>query len=55
MIQGAIRQKTLDFFLDSLFPGTSSQPPARGAKSQSEAAKEKAMVEIDYDDIPWID
>lgn len=55
IIQGLITQKTLDFFLDSLFPGASSQPPAIGAKAQPEVTKEKPVIEIDYDDIPWID
>jgi len=55
IIQGLITQETLDFFLDSLFPGASSQPPAIGSQSQPENQDETASVEVDYDDIPWID
>ena len=63
IIKGYITQETLDFFLDRLFPGASAEPPAIGSKTQLQNAKmettaaldERATVEIDYDDIPWID
>ena len=55
IIQGLITQETLNFFLDSLFPGTSSEPPAIGSKSKSLKVEAQATVKIDYDDIPWID
>jgi len=55
VIQGLITQDTLNFFLDGLFPGTSSEPPAIGSKSKSPKVLEQATEEIDYDDIPWID
>lgn len=59
MVRGLITQDTLNFFLDSLFPGTSLESPAMGAKSiQKEEMPDnqpKLEVEIDYDDIPWID
>mgnify|MGYP001795144786 CR=1 FL=1 len=60
IIKGLITQDTLNFFLDSIFPGVSSDPPAMGAKStQQEPEKTEpdspATEEIDYDDIPWID
>ena len=56
VLQGLLSQSTLNFFLDSLFPGTSSKSPAMGAKSlPKEAGKSQHKVEIDYEDIPWID
>lgn len=59
IIKGLITQDTLNFFLDALFPGTSSDPPAIGAKSakleQEVNTRSQYEVEIDYEDIPWID
>lgn len=60
IIKGLITQDTLNFFLDSIFPGASSQSPAMGAKSTQQEKEETkpgnpATEEIDYDDIPWID
>ncbi len=58
IIKGLITQDTLNFFLDGLFPGTSLEPPAIGAKSthkiEAEVGNKPAEV-VDYDDIPWID
>ncbi|MEL6496072.1 MAG: hypothetical protein AAFQ41_13265 [Cyanobacteria bacterium J06623_7] len=66
ILRGLITQETLNFFLDRLFPGTSADPPAIGAKSPQPAEppttveveptiEPKTTVEIDYDNIPWID
>ena len=59
IIKGLITQETLNFFLDNLFPGKSLEPPAIGAKcisSQKEdSIDNQPQIEIDYEDIPWID
>lgn len=60
IVKGLITQDTLNFFLDALFPGTSLDPPAIGAKSvnleeQEKNSNSQSEVEIDYEDIPWID
>ena len=57
IVKGLITEDTLDFFLDNLFPGVSSQSPAIGAKYiPREVNLDNAIEkEIDYDDIPWID
>ena len=61
IVKGLISQDTLDFFLDNLFPGMSSEPPAIGARRtpQPEASVNKdsntTEQDIDYEDIPWID
>ena len=58
MVKGLITKDTLNFFLDNLFPGVSSKPPAIGAKyiRQEEVSLNNTInkEEIDYDDIPWI-
>lgn len=59
IVKGFITKDTLDFFLDNLFPGVSSEPPAIGAKcipQKVESVENTSEEEtIDYDDIPWID
>jgi len=58
VLNGLITKDTLNFFLDSLFPGVSLEPPAIGAKSKlKEAAVDSQSTEedVDYDDIPWVD
>ena len=59
IVKGLITQDTLNFFLDNLFPGVSSEPPAIGARSSSKkeeiVADQTKEEEVDYDDIPWID
>ena len=59
IVRGLITKDTLNFFLDNLFPGMSSEPPAIGAKRtvQSEVSvnDNATEAEIDYEDIPWID
>jgi len=65
VIKGFIQQKTLDFFLNSLFPMTLLEAPTIGAKSikhqlncvtnTASNSKQTVKTEIDYDDIPWVD
>ncbi len=67
IIQGLIKQNTLDFFLDNLFPLSLSCSPQIGKKNSlnfnnletnKSEIKDKSIAEksdIDYDDIPWID
>ena len=59
IVRGLITKNTLDFFLDSLFPGVSLESPAIGAKykNQQEVSVDNKINEekVDYDDIPWID
>lgn len=65
IIQGLIKETTLDFFLDNLFPLASSQSPEIRARSNKKDSKLQITAEsknnktqdikIDYDDIPWVD
>ena len=67
VLQGVIKQQTVDFFLDNLFPLEALDSPLMGKKasldkenvivsSASEEAREESQAQkIDYEDIPWID
>lgn len=54
MLQGLIKQNTLDFFLNNLFSLSSSSSPQIGKKNDSQVDYKIDETEIDYDDIPWI-
>lgn len=67
IIQGLLKQNTLNFFLDNLFPSSSLYSPQIGKKNSYKINNLKAdkpeikdeskedKSDIDYDDIPWID
>lgn len=65
VIKGFIQQQTLDFFLANLFPQAVSEAPTIGSqlsnRQQNSAtntasdSRKNTKVQIDYDDIPWID
>jgi len=67
VLQGLLKENTLDFFLDNLFPAKSSELPHIGKKNnfmKNNSSTDKTQIivqtnevktDIDYDDIPWID
>ena len=66
VLQGLVKQKTIDFFLDNLFPLEALDSPLIGKKEEHvekkvisvreiERKEESEAQKIDYDDIPWID
>lgn len=67
IIQGLLKQNTLDFFLDNLFPlsslcspqiGKKNSPKINSLEDNKSKVKDESMEknpDIDYDDIPWID
>ena len=56
VLQGFIKQSTLNFFLKHLFPSAMSESSFVSHKNQRkiESVQPKAIVEIDDEDIPWI-
>ena len=65
VLKGFLKQNTLDFFLDNLFPLRSSESPFVSKKSiqkinnlakiENKITDKQTSPQIDYDDIPWID
>ena len=68
VLQGVIKQQTVDFFLNNLFPLEALESPLIGKRysevadniavedaSSAELLEKSQSEEIDYDDIPWID
>ena len=70
ILQGILKQKTVDFFLANLFPTAIAESSLISKKNlesfpspelqqlelkNDQVAQENSAAEIDYDDIPWID
>jgi hypothetical protein len=57
VIKGLLQENTVNFFLNNLFPRALSESPyiGRTAVPQSDRMTNTAELQIDSDDIPWID